>query len=83
MLARVEVIWPNVDGGATFELPQPTIRVAQLHMIGSVEHFHAELERLFLGDPEILDRREIEVHLFRANQIVARAGSEQRGDRCW
>ena len=73
MLARVEVMWPKLVGAATFELPPNCARGAQLHMVRSVEHLHAELESLSLGDAEILDRREIDVHLMRPLQVVARA----------
>ena len=50
-------------------------------MIGSVEHFHAELQRLSFRDMEILDGGEIDVHLMRSSQIVAGAiaeGADQR-----
>src|ERR1700688_2548025 len=80
MLALVEVIVPNVACGSTLEFPQP-VGVAQLDVIGGVKHFHAELECWFLGDAEILNRREIEVHLVWANQVVARAVSELRHHR--
>src|SRR5260370_42117536 len=43
-------------------------RVTQFHMIGSIEHFHAQLEGVFLGYAEVLNRRQIEVHLFWSNQ---------------
>jgi len=85
MLALVEVIVPKVADGNTLEVPQPVAGLP--NMIGSVKHFHAELECLFLGDAKVLDCREIEVHLRWTNQIVARAGSEQRhyrvGKRGW
>src|SRR6266852_3065867 len=55
------------------------IRRAPLHMVRSVEHFHTELQTLFFDNPEVLDRREIEVNLLRPPQIVARTISELRG----
>src|SRR5260370_607376 len=36
---------------------------------------------LLLGYVEVLNRRQIEVHLFRSDQVIARAVAEQRDDR--
>ena len=56
------------------------IWITQLHVIRSVEHLHAELQSLILGDLEILDSREVEVYLSWRNQVVARTGSEEWSD---
>ena len=48
-------------------------------MIRSVEHLHAELQRLAFGDAEILNGREIEIHLLRPSQIIAGAVAELSG----
>ena len=50
-------------------------------MVRRVEHFHAELERVFLGDMEVFQRGEIDVPPGRADQVVAAAGSELPGSR--
>src|SRR5205823_2791914 len=39
--------------------PPAGVRSAQFHVVGSVEHLHAELESLSFGDSKVLDRREI------------------------
>src|SRR5450755_2594205 len=62
-------------GSRRILIPPISIRGTPLHMIRSVEHLHPELEGLSFSDPEILDERDVEVHLSRADQIVARASA--------
>src|SRR5258708_609198 len=47
-------------------------------MIRGVEHLRPELKRMPLSDAKVLDRRDVEVHLFWSNQVVAPAIAEQR-----
>src|SRR5262249_44265015 len=51
-------------------------RPAPRRMVRSVEHLHAELERVPLADPEILHRGEVDVPLRWSDQIVAAAVAE-------
>src|ERR1017187_1426027 len=53
----------------------------QYHMVGSVEHLHAELQVPFFGDLELLDDRNIFVPAPRSLQGVAAAVSKRAGYR--
>jgi len=78
MLARVDVIVPNVACGCTFEFPQPVAGLPNSTLVRGIEHFRPELKLMPFVDAEFFDRRNIEVHLLWSRQVVARAVAEQR-----
>ena len=48
-------------GGRRILVAPVGIRIAPLHVVGSVEHLQAKLQRLSFGDAKVLDQREVDV----------------------
>ena len=67
-------------GGRRILVAPVGIRIAPLHVVGSVEHLQAKLQRLSFGDAEVLDQREVDVEGLGPAEVVAGAVTELARD---